>query len=266
MLKQLVLALFVISLSSSGLSRMAFDSLVWAQSASALTPQKMSIQTCPGFPAASTTSATEVTVQIPSDAPDSGGSLQAWGSPPTVLVGPADFSCITFAFLADGGLSMVLAGPDDSCYSQSGYACLPDYLPGPISATQRIAAVFSPGGAGPNFALACPYFPSVQAQALAAQGPDCRQSLPPDEVVQQLDANTVAFYEPAPDAGTSPTFGLVLSGPGSAKATCTLRASDSSICRSVLTAFLTGYGQSYDPSADSAATSFDLLAWFASGP
>jgi len=182
------------------------------------------------------------------------------------LVGPTGFSCITFSFLADGGLSMVLAGPDDSCYSQPGYACLPDYLPGPISATQRIAAVFSPGGAGPTFALACPYFPTLQALVLAAQGPDCRQSLPPDEVVQQLDANAVAFYDPAPDAGVSPSIGLVLSGAGSTKATCTLPASESSLCQSVLTAFLTGYGQSYDPSANSAAITFDLLSWFTTGP
>ena len=284
--KAVALALLLVGLSAAHLPDVGPGS-VRAGSVSSLVTLTMSVQSCPGFPPMRTSPATEVSVEVPSSVVQAAASLQAWGSSPNVLLGPADFTCMAFFGSGDGGLSMDLVGADDACYAQSGFTCpysdtcfaqfgyACPYYDTSIPPTDRVSAVFSPGGAVSPIILACPYFASAQAglQALpnmASIQSSCA-SLPPGQVVQPLDANSVAFYQPAGDSHPSPTFGVVASNVAasdggttgaSTEATCTMPASSSSVCQSVLIAFLTGWGQSYDPAADSAAVDLAALPWF----
>jgi hypothetical protein len=231
------------------------------------------VQSCPGFPPARTSSTTAVSVKVPSGGAQVAASLRAWGVSPNVLLGPADFTCMAAYGSADGGLVMTLSGADDACALQPSSSC--DYYAGPIAPTDRILAIFSPGGSVSPIILACPYFTSAQAGLQALPNTESIQSscasLPPGQAVQQLDANSVAFYQPADNAHPSPTFGIVVSdvaasGSGttgaSTEATCTLPATSASVCQFVLIVFLTGWGQQYDPAANSAATALAALPWF----
>ena len=252
----------------SGLSLQAYGSLSYIACGSDLTLSVASADQCADQQAAGGSASSLPVGTLPiQPCPNVSPVPAARVADSAILVGPQGFRCTAFV-AGDGGLGMGLLGPDDPCYSpQPGSHCPEDYP------TDSIAATFFPSGVGGEIDLACPYFPWDQVAPLLGSSStggetSCTESRPFGQTVQQLDANSVAFYQPADDSHPSPTFGIVLLAVpgGSSGAACTMPAGSSGVCQSVLIAFLTGWGQRYDPAANSAATVLNALPWFATSP
>lgn len=198
--------------------------------------------------------------------PDLSAELQLWGSGPQTIAGPAAFNCAKILFLADGGENLVLAGPSDACYAAIDADCIATGADRPKPASERAVIVFSPGGAGVNAAIACPYFASLRARIQGQFGG--LTCAPPDgEEIEPLDDNAVALYDGPAGAGGAAAAKVVLlsDGGAAAEATCILPPDKWDLCLPILGSFIAVFGQRFDPAAASAAAGLADLPRFGTG-
>jgi hypothetical protein len=169
-------------------------------------------------------------------APASVRGLVAYSNSQLVLIGPAGMKCS--GIVATDGGSQVVAW-------HRGHS-----RPGQHSHIDGLTLNIDPSCAGCKADDACPFFTAFAS----AEGFPCAAGVPAGEQVHRVGSDIAEFQDPAgvagsgwPSGGPDPANGVVgLSGPAGNQAvyrsTCTLPASEHSVCTVSLNDVLSRYG------------------------